>query len=86
MKPQTKEEGDLETLQSWMEVGSLLARPEEEARGLLLEVNFYFLPLSFYVALYYLLYFYPCTLLHLLGVGVVEESRCSMRRGPEVGG
>ena len=44
MKPQTKEEGDLETLQSWMEVGGLPARPEEEARRLLLEVSFYFLP------------------------------------------
>ena len=44
MKSQTKEEGDLETLQSWMEVGDLSARPKEEARGLLLEVSFYFLP------------------------------------------
>ena len=85
MKPQTKEEGDLETLWSWMKVGGLLARPEEEARGLLLEVIF-FLPSSFYVAFYYLLHFYPCTFLHLLGVGVVEESRHSTRRGPEAGG
>ena len=44
MKPQTKEEGDLETLWSWMEVGGLPARPKEEVRGFLLEVSFYFLP------------------------------------------
>ena len=37
--------------------GGLPARPEEEAWGLLFEVSFYFLPLSFYMAFYYLLFF-----------------------------
>ena len=60
MRPQTKEEGDLETLQSWMEVGGLPARPEEEAWGLLLEVSFSSLLLGFHVAVYYLLHFYSC--------------------------
>ena len=65
--------------------GGLPARPEKEAWGLLLEASFYFLPLSFYVAFYYLLFFYyPCTFLHLLGAGLVEESGHSLRRGPEV--
>ena len=31
----TKEEGDLETLRSWMELWGFPARPEEEAQGLL---------------------------------------------------
>ena len=47
MKPQTKEEGDLETLQSWMEVGDLLARPKEEARRLPVRSEFLFPSLEF---------------------------------------
>ena len=88
MKPKTKEKSDIEMLCSWMEMGGLPARPENKAWGLLLEVSFYFLPLSFYVAFYYLLFFiyYPCTFLHLLGAGLVEESGHSSRRGPEVRG
>ena len=35
----TKEEEDVDVLQSWMEVGGLPAHPEEEAKGLLAEVN-----------------------------------------------
>ena len=38
-RPKTKEEGDVETLCSWMEVGWFPARPDEEAQGLLIEVN-----------------------------------------------
>ena len=60
MKPQTKEEGDLKTLWSWMEVGGLPARCQEEARGLLLEVSFF--SLGFHVAFYYFLHFYSCAL------------------------
>ena len=35
----TKEEEDVDILWSWMEVGGLLAHPEEEVKGLLAEVN-----------------------------------------------
>ena len=35
----TKEEEDVNILQSWMEVGGFPAHPEEEAKGLLAEVN-----------------------------------------------
>ena len=35
----TKEEEDVNVLQSWMEVGGLPAHPEEEVKGLLAEVN-----------------------------------------------
>ena len=35
----TKEEEDVDVLQSWIEVGGLPAHPEEEAKGLLAEVN-----------------------------------------------
>ena len=38
-RPATKEEKDVNVLQSWMEVGDLPACPEEEAKGLLAEVN-----------------------------------------------
>ena len=38
-RPATKEEEDVDILQSWMEVGGLPACPEEEAKGLLAEVN-----------------------------------------------
>ena len=38
-RPATKEEGDIDVLWSWMEVGGLPACPEEEAEGLLAEVN-----------------------------------------------
>ena len=74
MRPQTKKEGDLETLQSWMEVGGLPARLEEEARGLLLEVSFFslgsmWLSITFYIS--------TPVLFHLLGVGFAEEGRCS---------
>ena len=35
----TKEEEDVDVLQSWMEVGGLPAHPEEVVKGLLAEVN-----------------------------------------------
>ena len=38
-RPATKEEEDVDVLQSWMEVGGLPACPEKEAKGLLAEVN-----------------------------------------------
>ena len=38
-KPMTKEEEDVDVLCSWMEVGGHPAHPEEEAKGLLAEVN-----------------------------------------------
>ena len=81
MKPQTKEEGDLEALWSWMEVGGLPARPEEEVRGLLLEVIFFL-----WVSMWLSITFYISTpaLFNLLGVGFVEEGEHSTRRGPEV--
>ena len=48
----TKEEEDIDVLRSWMEVGHLPACPEEEAKGLLTEVNlspvFPMLPSSLY--------------------------------------
>ena len=48
----TKEEEDIDMLRSWMEVGGLPAHPEEEAKGLLTEVNsspvFPMLPSSLY--------------------------------------
>ena len=37
--PLTKEEEDVEEMQSWMEVGGCPAHPEEEAKGLLKEVS-----------------------------------------------
>ena len=38
-RPGTKEEEDVDVLQSWMEVGGFPACPEEEAKGLLADVN-----------------------------------------------
>ena len=38
-RPASKEEEDVDVLQSWMEVGGLPAHPEEEAKGFLAEVN-----------------------------------------------
>ena len=32
--PLTREEEDIEVMQSWMEVGGMPAHPEEEAKGL----------------------------------------------------
>ena len=43
MRPATKEEEEVDVLQSWMEVGGLPAQPEEEAKGLLAEVNSFLL-------------------------------------------
>ena len=37
--PLTREEEDIEVMQSWMEVGGLPAHPEEEAKGLLAEAS-----------------------------------------------
>ena len=81
MRPQTKEEGDLETQWSWMEVGGLPAKPEEEAWGLLLEVFFGGFPCGFLLLSTFLLL---CFFL-LLGVGFVGKGGQSTRRGPEVG-
>ena len=39
MKPVTKEEEDIDVLHSWMEVRGFPAYPEEEAKGLLAEIN-----------------------------------------------
>ena len=39
MKPVNKEEEEIDVLHSLMEVGGLPAHPEEEAKGLLAEVN-----------------------------------------------
>ena len=39
MRPSTQEEEDIDVIRSWMEVGGHPARPDEEAKGLLLEVN-----------------------------------------------
>ena len=44
VRPKTKEEGDVETLHSWMEVRGLPTKPEEEAWGLLVKVNLIYLP------------------------------------------
>ena len=65
-----------------MEVGDFPARSEEEVRGLLLEVSFFL-----WVSMWLSITFYISTpvLFHLLGVGFVEEGRCSTGRGPEVG-
>ena len=37
--PPTKEEEDIEVMQSYMEVGGLPAHPEEEAKGLFAKVS-----------------------------------------------
>ena len=39
MKPVTKEEEEIDVLPSWMEVGAFQLACEEEAKGLLAEVN-----------------------------------------------
>ena len=51
MKPLTKEEEEVEVMQSWVEAGDFPAQPEEEAKGLLAEASLFpcspfFLPLS----------------------------------------
>ena len=43
-KWQTKEGRDIDTLWSWVQVGGFPAQPEEEAWGLLIEVNLFYLP------------------------------------------
>ena len=42
--PKTKEEGDVETLCSWMELGGLPTRLEGEAQELLIKINLIYLP------------------------------------------
>ena len=54
-RPATKEEEEVDVLQSWMEVGGLPACPEKEAKGFLAEVNpflhfFFMLPSSFHLS------------------------------------
>ena len=85
--PKTKEDGDLETLRSWMEVGGFPARPEEEAWGASTrsELLFPSLLLGFHVAFYYFLFFSTPVLFHLSGAGFVVKHGCSLGRGPEVG-
>ena len=53
VRPKTKEEGDVETLCSWMEVGGFLLVLEEEAWGLLIEVNLIYLPFLYLQQLFF---------------------------------
>ena len=39
MQPLTKEEEEIEVMQSWVEAGGFPALPEEEAKGLLAEAS-----------------------------------------------
>ena len=60
----TKEEEEVDVLCSWMEVGGQSAHPEEEAKGLLAEVNaflcfFSISPSSLYLLFAYLLPILP---------------------------
>ena len=59
----TKEEEDVDVLRSSMEVGGIPAHPEEEAKGLLAEVNaflcFFLSPSSLYLLFAYLLPILP---------------------------
>ena len=48
----TKEEGDVDMLHSWIEVGGHPACPEEEAKRLLAEVNKFLCPFPFHLPLY----------------------------------
>ena len=74
VRPKTKEEDDVETLCSWMQVGGLPAQLEGEAQGLLLEVSLFpSLLLGFCVAFYLLFTFLPLVLFHLLGAGSTEK-------------
>ena len=64
VRPITKEEEDVDVISSWMEVGGHPAHPDEEAKGLLSEVNaflcfFFFLPCSLYLSFAYLLPIFP---------------------------
>ena len=51
MRPSTKEEEDVDMIRSWMQVGGHPAHPEEEAKGLLLEVNAFLCFFSFHLSL-----------------------------------
>ena len=57
----TKEEEDVDVLHSWIEVGGLPAHPEEEAKGLLAEVNaiLYLFPFHLPLSIPCLLICYP---------------------------
>ena len=64
MRPSTQEEEDIDVIRSWMEVGGHSACPDEEAKGLLLEVNAFlcflsFLSCSLYLSFAYLLPILP---------------------------
>ena len=72
-RPRTKEEEDIDTLCRFGSSWGLPAEPEEEARGLLLEVSlFSSLPLFSYVAFYFSLHSYPC-ISYLSGAGSTEK-------------
>ena len=63
-RPRTKEDEDVDVLHSWMKVGGHPAHPEEEAKGLLAEVNaflclFPISPSSLYFSFAYLLPILP---------------------------
>ena len=84
-RPKTKEEKDVDTLYSWVQVGGVPAHPEEEAQGLLLEVSL-FLSSLFLVSMWLSTSFYIPTpvLFHLLGVGSTEKGGCSTGGSPEI--
>ena len=86
-RPRTKEEEDVDTLHSWVQVGRFPAHLEEEAQGLLLEVSL-FSPPSFwfwFLCGFLLLSYIPTSVLfHLLGVGSTEKGRCPMGGNPEI--
>ena len=52
--PVPKKREDIDILRSWMEVGGHLAHPDEEAKGLLVEVDAFF-SCSLYLSFAYLL-------------------------------
>ena len=86
-QPLAKEEGDISSLQSWIQVGGFPAWPEEEAQGLLVEEG---LPYPLFL-LFMWLFFCSATPMFpfwsfFTGLGFAEVGQLIMQGGSQIGG
>ena len=84
----TKEEEEVDVLQSWVEAGGFPAHPEEEAKGLLAEVSPFPCLLTYYWSFSPNLAFSLCIvyLSLLLGIEIIRTSQQEVGGSAEVRG
>ena len=84
-RPRTKEEEDVDTLQSWVQVGGFLLIWRRRCGGLLLEVSLFSSPSFWFLCGFLLISYIPSPVLFaLLGIGSTEKGGHPMEGNPEI--